>query len=58
MAADSANFGFVIGLFTTMAAIFLWAISLNYGVPPAAHPLDDAEGARAAVAEPLESSSP
>jgi hypothetical protein len=39
MAAYSATFGFVIGLFTVMGGIFLWAIALNYGPPPASHPL-------------------
>lgn len=30
----SASFGFVVGLFSLMGGIFLFAISLNYGPPP------------------------
>lgn len=41
MAAFNApgQFAFVIGLFIVMGGVLLFAISLNYGPPPATHPL-------------------
>lgn len=37
--APGLQLEFAAGLFTVMGGVFLWAISLNYGPPPATHPL-------------------
>ncbi len=52
MIIDTANMGFVFGLFTLMGGIFLWAISLNYGDTPAKGPGELLEGEGAAPSEP------
>jgi hypothetical protein len=38
MIVDTANQGFVVGLFLLMGGIFLWGVSLNYGDPPVTRP--------------------
>jgi hypothetical protein len=44
--APGLQLEFGAGLFTVMGGVILWAISLNYGTPPATKPLGPLEAGR------------